>query len=1657
MTLGVLHGTLTLTNGMTGRTIVYTDTLANVNAALSVVTYAPDLNYNNNTLPPGDERLSVSVNDLGHTGLGGPQYDGPETIAITVSAVNDAPVLTLPQLQVVDEDTNLAIEGINVTDVDVVEPRVSQVQMTLQANHGTITLAATAGLTFETGNGIGNETMTFMGSLADVNAAVTVLTYRGNLNYNGPDTILVYVNDQGNTGSGGPLSDNGTIDVSVSAVNDPPVLTLPASKTGLEDTDIQITGTYVSDPDAAEGTDMVQVTLSASHGTLTLRQPPILPFTFTVGDGTNDPTMTFTGLLPDVNLALNSLVYHGNLNYNGVDAIQVNVNDQGNFPGPALPASGAITVVVNAVNDAPILALPGSLSTNEDTPMAIPGVSVSDVDVAEGTDMVQLILWADHGTLNVSAIIAPLANVNAALAGLVYSPNPNYNGSDMIHVLVNDQGNTGAGGIQWAAGSINVQINAVNDPPILTVPGPQSAIEDTDKTITGIGVTDVDVNEGTGMVQMSLSAGHGVLTLASTHGLTFTQGDGTADPAMTFTGSLVDVNVALCTIIYRGNPNYNGPDTIHLNVNDLGNTGLGGPLSANGTIAVTVSAVDDAPVLTLPQQPQVASEDTDALITGISVTDVDVNETQGGQMLMVLQANHGVLSLAQTTGLTFITGDGTKDETMKFTGSLADVNAALATLTYHGNLNYNGPDSILVYVSDQGNTGAGGPLSANGTIAVTVTAVDNPPVLTLPGPLTALEDTNMPMPGSSVSDPDVDETPPPNNTLSMTVGADHGIIITPSGSPSFTGTIPQVNAWLAALVYRGDQDYNGPDTIHVMVNDLGHTGAGGPQSTSGTIAVTVISVNDAPAGTDNTVTTNEDTPYIFTAADFGFTDPQDNSPPSSVPPNNFAGVWVDPCANSASHLYYDGVGTVSVTIYVPRADIDAGKLSFIPAPDENGVHLDSFTFRVRDDGGTANGGQDTDPTRNTMWINVRSVDDAPEGIDNTVIVLEDHTYAFKVSDFPFTDPHDNPPNNLAGVWVTPCQHSPSDPHLYYNGVPVTSTIYVSASDLTAGKLTFTPPLNANWNAPWNFSDSFTFAVKDDGGTANGGQDTDPTPNTMTINVMPVNDRPVPFDDQTRTTENVSISFADIALIGNDSKGPADESWQVLTLTDVGWPMGDPNADVPINLVDHTQAYSPTTMGGTVTLAGHTITYTPPTGFVGTDTFAYTVYDDGGTDNGAKNWNYGVVTVTVSAVIDTHTWDGGSTANNLWTTAANWVGDVAPTAGDNLVFPANAARKTNVNNFASGTVFGSIVVSCNGYHLLNSGMQSSTVNVQTNSLLETQSINTGTLTIGAGAVVTISAIPTGVQITAVQNLTVPVPAALPEEMPTATAAILSPDSAISTDETVSGTVDVATTDGALFSLTEANTSSGDTVIMAKESLTALITCSQPSSEVDAQPNSNIEVDGIAAASLPVSASEVDCIISNSAGSEALAAQNLTVVAAAFLPETRPLVSANTLPIHEILFSQADQNGLFRADIADSSAENGLTPRLITAPASWITPKHALSIGAAWEPLKTEVSSFTLLIPRDETRGIEGKWSGNFLSDPLPEKSSRPAGRSAATSAIAAARDAVFQGSVFDRELICDTWLSASQPTKQKLRSLADLAIQQEEDFVAEGAEERLLLV
>ena len=100
-------------------------------------------------------------------------------------------------------------------------------------------------------------------------------------------------------------------------------------------------------------------------------------------------------------------------------------------------------------------------------------------------------------------------------------------------------------------------------------------------------------------------------------------------------------------------------------------------------------------------------EDTNVIITGTSVADADAATAPDYAAAVTVKAGSGVVTLGSKDGLAFGTGDGVEDELMQFVGVLPNVNAALASLTYRGLLDFNGADNITITVSDQTHRGTG--------------------------------------------------------------------------------------------------------------------------------------------------------------------------------------------------------------------------------------------------------------------------------------------------------------------------------------------------------------------------------------------------------------------------------------------------------------------------------------------------------------------------------------------------------------------------------------------------------------------------------------------------------------------------------------------------------------------------------------------------------------------------------------------------------------------------------------------------------------------------------------------------------------------------------------------------------------------------------------
>jgi VCBS repeat-containing protein len=140
---------------------------------------------------------------------------------------------------------------------------------------------------------------------------------------------------------------------------------------------------------------------------------------------------------------------------------------------------------------------------------------------------------------------------------------------------------------------LTINVTEQNDAPTNAVPGTQNIFQDTSLVFSGAGgnaITVADVDAGANAIEITLVASNGTVTLASTTGLAFAAGDGTADSLMTFTGTVVDINAALNGLRFDPNAGFAGTARLRIVTDDLGNSGSGGPLSDLDEVAIVVEA-----------------------------------------------------------------------------------------------------------------------------------------------------------------------------------------------------------------------------------------------------------------------------------------------------------------------------------------------------------------------------------------------------------------------------------------------------------------------------------------------------------------------------------------------------------------------------------------------------------------------------------------------------------------------------------------------------------------------------------------------------------------------------------------------------------------------------------------------------------------------------------------------------------------------------------------------------------------------------------------------------------------------------------------------------------------------------------------------------------
>ena len=198
--------------------------------------------------------------------------------------------------------------------------------------------------------------------------------------------------------------------------------------------------------------------------------------------------------------------------------------------------------------------------------------------------------WSDQGPPSAEAIYLMAqpshGSVIGPASGMTYVPGPNFNGADRFVFIAMETNST------LVEVTALVTVKPVNDPPTLTLPGPITASKQTATSVDGVQVADVDA--GSANVTVTFSVGHGTLVLSGSvpGGLTAGQINGSGTASAIATAPMAAINATLGAasgLLYTGNLNFLGSDTLDVLVNDDGHTGSGGAKTATASVSLTVN------------------------------------------------------------------------------------------------------------------------------------------------------------------------------------------------------------------------------------------------------------------------------------------------------------------------------------------------------------------------------------------------------------------------------------------------------------------------------------------------------------------------------------------------------------------------------------------------------------------------------------------------------------------------------------------------------------------------------------------------------------------------------------------------------------------------------------------------------------------------------------------------------------------------------------------------------------------------------------------------------------------------------------------------------------------------------------------------------------
>ncbi|RME24006.1 MAG: cadherin repeat domain-containing protein, partial [Candidatus Zixiibacteriota bacterium] len=999
-----------------------------------------------------------------------------------------------------------------------------------------------------------------LNGVVSINSSTGVATYTPNGTFSGTDFFEYRVSD-----NDGAQSNTATV---VVRVNQVPVAQPDAAITS-EDTPVNVVVT-ANDTDGDGNID---------ETTVTIVTPPAN------GTATADPVTGVVSYVP-------------NLNFNGTDSFTYTVKDDEGTPSNEATA----TITVNDINDAPV-AINDTVQTSEDQSLVI-DVLLNDDDV--------------DGTLNPATVTAPTNSAHGTLSvntqdgTITYTPFQDFFGQDTFTYTVRDDDNA----ISNSA-TVLITVNLVNDPPVAA---DDAASTDEDNSVDiSVGGNDSDIDGSVVLTSVAIASapGNGTATVNPGTGVvtytpdadffgidsftyTIDDNNGATSAPGTVTVTVNDINDPPIAVNDTANALFNSPFDISVTLNDIDVDGSIVPSSIlassgqNGTTSIKPNGVitytpntgflgedsffytvrdDDgafsnqAIVTVFVKVPPVAQNDT--VVTNEDVPiDIPVTANDSDQ--------DGTLDLSTVTVVSPPSNGSTS------------VNTTTGVVTYTPTSNFNGQDSFQYIVSDND-----GVASNQATVVVTV----NKAPFALNDSRTIDEDTQIAI-DVTTNDVDLDGTIDPTSVT---------IINQPTNGTT------TLNQQTGIVTYTPNENFFGTDNFTYIVQDNF-----GVNTNEALVTIQVNPINDPPVAGNDVVSTNKATP-----------------------------VNIDVTANDV-----DIDGTVVEASVVATSQPQSGTININSStgvityqPNAFFLGVDTFTYTIEDNNGALS-------NTATVTINVTGDNDPPVAVNDTQTTIEDVPVNINVigndTDTDGTvDPTSvsitTPPvhgtatvdpatgvvtyqpdfdffgedslgyqvqdnlgafSNEARVFITVSNVNDApvavnDTAQTDEDTPATLNVILNDSDSdgslvpgsvqivdqpdngsavvdnVTGEVTYTPAQN------YFGSDSLQYTVQDNNGSTSN-------PATIHLTVNDVNDPPVAVADTVQTGIDTPVNI-DVVSNDFDIDGTVNPN-TVLVVT----PPGN---------------------GTTVVQTNGTITYTPNSGFGGSDGFIYSVKDD---DNGTSN-------------------------------------------------------------------------------------------------------------------------------------------------------------------------------------------------------------------------------------------------------------------------------------------------------------------------------------------------------------------------------------------------------------------------------------------------------